>query len=144
MQDSNKARQLLFWSQSLALHPYWEWEDYKAGMYKATGGSDFQESVLSAIAILSNNETCLLAMRRVIKEWPIAARQNFHDATVNRRPWLGRACCCIENGVREDAVRVAWWSLDDEQRAMANAIADNVIREWEVSYAEAIFENQCL
>lgn len=123
---------MMFWSPVPLLKPYWKWEDYKAGMFKKTDKQFVDSSASKAVSVLSDPETCLSAMRRVVSEWPVASMQNLHDASINRRPWLGRACCCITECVREDAVRLAWWMLTEEQRNKANQIADAVISEWEL------------
>jgi len=127
--------QMMFWSPLPKLSPYWHWEDYKSGMFKPTDKPCFDEKLKASVETLSNAEKCLEAMRKVIREWPIATTQNLHDSTINRRPWLGRACCCIACNASDDVVRVAWWMLTEEQRSTANEIADKVIAEWESMYA---------
>ena len=126
--------QLSFWTPKNHFTPYWEWEDYLAGMFKPTKPEHLAQSVVIAVSILSS-ERCLSAMRRVISEWPNSSAQNLHDDSLNRRPWLGRACCCIESGCREDAVRIAWWKISELERDRANSFADVVIRQWEIDNA---------
>lgn len=123
--------QLTLWKSQPRFFPYWMWEDYKAGMYKQTKPEELNSQVAKAVAILADAELCESSMRRCVTEWKHAASENLSDSTKNRRPWLGRACCCITEGIRDDVVRVAWWQLTDEQRNMANQIADKIIREWE-------------
>ena len=129
------VKQLLLWDEVNYFSPYWEWEDYKAGMYKATKPELFDESVSKAVAILGDQDRCREAMLQVVECWPVACNQNLHDPLVNRRPWRGRACCCVAAGCKEDAVRVAWWMLTESQRDTANAIADEVIQLWEREHA---------
>ena len=135
MIDCIAAKQLFLFDLSLPYHPYWNWEDYKAGMFRATSPSMLEDSVAAALSVLGCKVNCEESMTRVITEWPVASAENLRDPAKNRRPWIGRACCCISRGVREDAVRAAWWMLSDEQRANANAIADDVIFKWELFYA---------
>jgi hypothetical protein len=127
--------QLTLWQQEQRFFPYWMWEDFKAGMYKQTKPDELDGSVAKAVVILGDAELCESSMRRCVNEWKHAASENLSDATKNRRPWLGRACCCIQAGVRDDAVRIAWWQLTEEQRDIANKIADMIIREWEKQHA---------
>lgn len=129
------TKQLTLFDLHLPYHPYWLWEDYKAGMFKQTLPSQMQRNIELALDVLGVESNCESSMRRVITEWPVSSAENLRDPTKNRRPWLGRACCCIARGVREDAVRIAWWQLSDSQRDDANSIADSVISEWEVYYA---------
>jgi hypothetical protein len=134
---SEGVTQLTLWDESPKLKPYWEWEDYKHGMFKATDKREFNQKLIEAISILSNSDNCRKFMGMVVSEWPVATRQNLYDSSVNRRPWLGRACCCIAHCISDDVVREAWWRLTDDQRFAANEVADQVISKWEFEYAQA-------
>jgi hypothetical protein len=125
-------QQLLWEDKRQEFYPYWLWEDFLAGMYKPTPKESLSQMVASAVGILSCPDKCLDSMRKCVEDWPIAAAENLRDNTKNRRPWMGRACCCVATGVREDAVRLAWWQLSESQRESANDIADAVIAEWEM------------
>lgn len=108
-------------------HHYTLWEDFKAGMWMPpTTGAEGQ-----AAAILSDPKVFGEAARVMVQEWPIAAEQNLTNPTVNRQAWIGQATCCHLAGVPESATRAAWWTLTDEERTIANGVADQVIREWE-------------
>jgi hypothetical protein len=125
-------QKLLWDDKRQEFNPYWLWEDFLAGMYKPTPKESLDQMVQVALEVLSCPDRCLDAMRKCIEDWPIAAAENLRDSTKNRRPWMGRACCCVTVGAREDAVRVAWWQLSENHREAANDIADRVIAEWEM------------
>ena len=124
-------KQLLLWSDKKKFYPYWRWEDFKAGMYKPYVGSIPEDHIQSCLSLLGVYNDCRAAMMRVVSEWPIATSHQLSDSSKNRRPWLGRASCCITSSVREDAVKQAWWILSEEKRCAANRAADEVIAIWE-------------
>lgn len=111
-------------------HHYEEWEDYQCGMYDELNEGRAGRVEL-ARSLLSSPDICERWMREVVKRWKIASEQVFSNPHVNRKPWLGQAACCLYAGVKEDETREAWWQLSDDERNTANAIAQQVINEWE-------------
>lgn len=110
-------------------HHYEEWEDYKSGMYdELKEGRDCRINL--AASLLSDPTLCERFMREVVKRWKMASEQVLTNVSINRRAWLGQSACCLYAGVKEDETRAAWWKLTDEQRKIANDIADKVILEW--------------
>lgn len=112
---------------------YQLWEDFHNGMYDESHEGR-NERVLQAKEILGNPETCKSAMQKVIDEWPISTQYNLSNAGINRKAWLGQACCSIWAGIHEDEVREAWGMLSDKQRAEANHIAYKIIKKWLDTY----------
>lgn len=110
-------------------HHYNKWEDFHHGMYDEDRESR-NERVKLAASILGDPATCEKAMRMVVDTWPVATEFNLSNAGINRRAWLGQACCSIYGGVHEDETREAWGLLTVPQRTTANAIATAVIKEW--------------
>lgn len=110
-------------------HHYNKWEDYHHGMYDEDKEAR-AERVKLAASILGDPSTCEKAMRMVVAQWPIATEFNLSNAGINRRAWLGQACCSIYACVHEDETREAWGLLTVGQRTTANAIATAVIKEW--------------
>ena len=106
-----------------------KWEDYHHGMYNEDKAAR-KERVQLAASILGNPAICEKAMRMVVDGWPIATEFNLSNASINRRAWLGQACCSIYAGVHEDETREAWGLLTVAQRTTANAIATAGIKEW--------------
>ena len=105
------------------------WEDYHNGMYDECKDGR-QERVQKAVEILGTPEICRKAMQRVVDEWTIATEYNLSNAEINRKAWLGQACCSIYANVHEDETREAWGLLTDEQRKQANSIAYQIIKKW--------------
>lgn len=120
-------------------HPYNLWEDYLNGMFK----DDIRyEKVTKAIYILGNPKKCRKAMERVLTEWKYAPQTNLLSDVKFRfsgnRAWLGAACCNIEEGCTVSEVRNAWWLLTEEQRNIANQIADELI----LNYKKRFFKEE--
>ena len=109
---------------------YEKWEDYQSGMY-----DELKEGRTSRIELaqllLKNEKLCEKWMREVTKRWKVACEQNFTNPQINRKAWLGQAACCLYAGVKENETREAWWLLTEEQRNIANNIAEIVIKDWE-------------
>ena len=110
-------------------HHYELWEDYHNGMYNESRDGR-PERVQRAAEILGDPVVCERAMRQVVETWPKATEFNLSNAEINRRAWLGQACCSCYAGIHEDEVREAWGLLTNEQRVRANIIATVVIKEW--------------
>ena len=105
------------------------WEDYHNGMYDECKYGR-QERVQKAVEILGTPKICRKAMQRVVDEWTIATEYNLSNAGINRKAWLGQACCSIYANVHEDETREAWGLLTNEQRKQANIIAYQIIKKW--------------
>lgn len=110
-------------------HNFSKWEDYHHGMY-AEDSTGREIRVRLAVTILSNPGMCRRAMNMAVEHWRFAAEYNLSNENVNRRAWLGQAACSLYAGVHEDETREAWGLMKPEQRAKANEIATEIIKEW--------------
>lgn len=119
-------------------HHYKKWEDYHNGMFRKVNAIDDHFLIGKAVELLSNQDICYQAMKRVVNEWKYSSEHNLTNISQNRRAWLGQAACCIEFGVPEELTRIAWSSMSVDKQDKANAIADIVIQEWEESYAKKV------
>jgi hypothetical protein len=111
-------------------HPYYVWEDVRAGMYAPMRGGD---EIDRARELLGNADGLLDAMNDAVDAWPRAAEHFLTDLASNRRAWLGWAACCNHAGCTAQATRAAWWQLTEDQQDEANAAADVAIKRWEDS-----------
>lgn len=105
--------------------PYWEWEDYVAGLYGLQWGRF--RTTADAVAILSDPDQLRHGMDLAVKEWPRAAAHHLTDGGQNQRAWLGWAACGILANIPAHVTRAAWWLLSETDRAAANEVADEVI-----------------
>jgi len=118
-------------------HHYEKWEDFQNGMYNEDKEGR-QERVAKAIELLTNEDLCYEYMRRVTKEWRYATEQQLTNSRANPQSFLGQTACSLYAGVHEDETREAWGRLNNEQRYVANSIADRVAKEWKEEYEEAL------
>ena len=117
-------------------HPYWAWEDFKAGMWRAIGGQDRRDMLPKAVYFTGDASLYGSFMRRVIVEWPIACEHNLTAPSMNRLAWVGHAAACLAIGAPEDVTRQAWAFLSDQQRIDADAQAEAAVAAWIGEYAE--------
>lgn len=106
---------------------YTLWEDFNAGMWMPPRAGDAGK----AQHILSDPEIFRSAAVDMLNAWPVAAEHNLTNLGINRQAWIGQATCCHLAGVPESATREGWWLLSDEEKAAANAVADECIAAWE-------------
>lgn len=111
--------------------PYWDWEDFQNGMYESPSLADMPAMIQQSIDILSSQARFAAACSQLMEQWPIASAVNLTNLGTNRRAWLGQAACCFVARVPELATRAAWKELTEDQRRIANHIADEAIREYE-------------
>lgn len=112
-------------------HPFWHWEclpmwqSFKKSMTR----------VQQAARLLSDPQACRAAMQRAVNQYPISAEQHLSKPS-GRRPWMGQAACSVELGALEEETRIAWnFYMTPDAQASANAIADDVIAQWEAANA---------
>lgn len=104
-------------------YPYWDWEDYRAGLYGMTWSGEQED----ARQLLANPLELERAMRAVVAEWPNATAHHLTDDELNARAWLGWAACGLTSKVPAHLTRAAWWKLSESERFQANLAADRVI-----------------
>lgn len=112
-------------------HPYWNWEDFKAGMWRKVSPEDELSMLAQAIEFTGDHVKYGQAMLRVVDEWPITCEHNLSNDSLSRRAFIGHAAVCLELGIPEYIVRMAWGKLTDNQRIEANKVADIAIGKWE-------------
>lgn len=126
-------------------HPYTEWEDYKAGMWRKLLPSEEPAMLDAAIRFTGDAEEYGSWMMKVAREWTIACEHNLTDCSQNRRAWIGHAAACMAIQCPEYITRQAWGFLTKRQQDEANAVADLAIAWWErnkckdAEYAQELF-----
>lgn len=120
-------------------HPYTKWEDHHFGMYQNFAFMDEPSLIKDCELTLRCAPWLEEGMKFVSHNWKYAAEHNLTNTSRNRRAWLGQAACCFYHGAPEYLVKQAWWNLSDEQRNQANAVADEVIQDWESKYILGYF-----
>jgi len=107
--------------------PYWDWEDFNAGMYNDCSEILFEKMVKNSVSVLSDSEFFLKSALQMIESWDVSAKVNLTNIRANKRAWIGQATCCYLHGCNEKATRKAWSILTEEERLKANKVADKII-----------------
>lgn len=115
-------------------HPYWEWEDWKAGMWRSIGGLERKIMLAKAITFTGNASLYGSYMDKVITVWPVACEHNLTERSMNRLAWVGHAAACLAIQCPEDVTREAWGHLSDQQRIDADRMAELAVKKWESIY----------
>jgi len=116
-------------------HPYWEWDDFKAGMWRAVSGRERKQLLRKAYDFTSDHELYGSWMIKVVESWKKGCEHHLSNTSSNRRAWIGHAACCLATGCPEDITRQAWGYLTEDQKTKANHQADIAIAMWERKHA---------
>ena len=116
-------------------HPYWDWEDFKQGMWRRLAKSEEKAAIALAVEFTGDADLYGSWMMCVVRDYPLACQHNLTDPSLNRQAWVGHAACCMAHGLPEYIVRKAWAMLSERQRIRANLKADEAVSEWEYNYA---------
>lgn len=112
--------------------PYWDWEDWHAGMWRKVDNEEFWLTV--AVQFTSNTTDYGNAMTCVIHEWDQTMLNRMTDHGINKRAFLGHCAACWCLGIPEYITRKAWKLLTQQQRVDADAIAQKTIDKWKKEY----------
>ena len=115
-------------------HPYWQWEDLKAGMWRKVESALRAGFLQQAIEFTGDHERYGSFMRQVVSKWPLASEHNLTETSMNRLAWIGHAACCLAINCPEDITRQAWAHLSQQQQDQANQQAQNALLQWENNY----------
>lgn len=114
-------------------HHFSRWECVNDGMWNTRRNS--MNRIQDCARTLSKPDLCRAAMLKALAEYPISAEQHLTKPT-GRRPWIGQAACCAALGATEEETRIAWnFYMTPEAQDSANAIADELISQWEMANA---------
>ena len=116
---------------------YLLWEDYQNGMYRQTTDNS-EERIIKAVALFKNQDELYKAMQYVAFNWKISAEVNFTNPSINHQAWLGQASQCYKNKCTDMETIKAWHLLTEEERRIANNIADKVYYEWYDKYNRVV------
>lgn len=112
-------------------HPYTDWEEFHAGMWRSVFGKDRSKFLKKAVKFTGDHNLYGSYMLQVLKKWPISCEHNLSDVRQNRKAWIGHAACCLAFKCPEDITREAWGLLTEKQRDLANGMAEEAIEKWE-------------
>jgi len=119
-------------------HPYWLWEDYKAGFYDNLSGGEKQNKVDKVVEMFNSKELTETYMDRVITEWRYSCEHNLTNESMNKIAYIGQAACCLYAKVPYQITMNAWNKLDLIIRNQADSIANITIKKWERNHKSEI------
>lgn len=121
-------------------HPFNKWEDFEQGMYETTCFLDDSTMISECESLLKCKEWLWESMVFVSHNWKHAAEHNLTNLNRNRQAWLGQAACCFAHRAPEYITKKAWNNLSPQDQEAANAVADEVLKDWEYKYERDLFE----
>jgi hypothetical protein len=114
--------------------PYWEWEDWKNGMWRKLSANEELSMINVAILFTGDHIKYGSAMSEVINLWPRTMLNSMTNTSINRRAFLGHCACQYKINCPEYITREAWHRLNDKQRFLADKIAQETINKWVEDY----------
>jgi hypothetical protein len=116
-------------------HSFDKWEDFKNGFYDNISGKNKNQMIQTVIEIFENPSETRRLMNKVISEWKYSCEHNLSNNSMNRIAYLGQSACCIEHNIPSTITMEAWSKVNKDFRDIADSIADEIIKEWEVQNA---------
>lgn len=74
------------------------------------------------------------AMKEVAFKWKNSMINFLTNKSINRRAYLGHCAVYYKLQIPEYIVRKAWKELTEKQRILADNVAEQTIKEWELWY----------
>jgi hypothetical protein len=93
-----------------------------------------EEMLQKAIKFTSDHILYGSAMKEVVYLWNNTMKNHLTNMSINRRAFLGHCAVFYKLQIPEYIVRKAWKELTEKQRILADNVAEQTIREWELWY----------
>jgi hypothetical protein len=114
-------------------HPYWLWEDYKAGFYDNVSGEEKKRLLLKSVEMFNSKELTKSNMLRVIEEWKYSCEHNLTNESLNKIAYIGQGACCLYSKIPSTITMEAWSLLTEEVKNRSNELALFTIKQWETN-----------
>lgn len=111
-------------------HPYWMWEDFKAGFYDNVSGERKKEMLNKVVELFSDPALTKEYMIKVIDEWVFSCQHNLSNESLNRIAYIGQGACCLYAKVPSTITMEAWSLVSKENQKQADKIAQDVLDIW--------------
>tara|TARA_R110002012_G_scaffold43120_1_gene116764 strand:+ start:3682 stop:4077 length:396 start_codon:yes stop_codon:yes gene_type:complete len=104
-------------------------------MYKKVNNKKTELDLLNKAILFTGNHIIYgEAMKKAIVLWKHSMLNFLTNKSINRKAYLGHCAVFVEKQIPEYIVRMAWKSLTNKQRELANLEAEKYIKEWEMHY----------
>lgn len=114
--------------------PYWLWECYKSGMWNKVSVNEEKRMLRDAITFTGNHILYGKSMKEVAYSWHNTMENHLTNKSINRRAFLGHCAVFYKHQIPEYIVRKAWKHLSKKQQVLADNIAEQTIKDWELWY----------
>lgn len=114
--------------------PYTAWEDFLNGMWRKVTPEEQKILLPIAVEFTGNVDLYGGAMMEVVSAWPNTMLNSLTNPSLNKRAFLGHCACCYKIQMPESVTRTAWWLLTEQQRIVADEVAQKVIDGWQIAY----------
>jgi hypothetical protein len=111
-------------------HPYWRWEDFKAGFYNNCSGEEKKILINKGIEMFNSEKLTLENMYRVINEWKYSCEHNFTNPSLNKIAYIGQGACCLYANIPSTVTMEIWNMLEKNVQDRANSNAEKVLNHW--------------
>lgn len=111
-------------------HPYWLWEDYKAGFYDNMSGINKQQKIKKVLEMFNDAKKTKEMMFYVVDNWKHSCEHNLTNESVNKIAYIGQSACCVYDGIPNTITMSAWSLLTQEVKERSDNIALLAIERW--------------
>ena len=118
--------------------PYWKWECYKNGMWNKVNIKDEIKMLDLSIEFMRDHILYGKAMKDVVFKWENTMENHLTNKSINRRAFLGQCAVFYRHQIPEYIVRKGWKHLTNKQQILADNIAEQTIKEWELWYTRKL------
>jgi len=111
-------------------HPYWLWEDYKAGFYENCSNDEKQKHFEKIIEMFNDENLTIQNMNYVIENWKYSCEHNLTNLSLNQIAYIGQAACCVYCKAPSTVTMECWSKLSKHVQNRADQNAQDVIKKW--------------
>ena len=111
-------------------HPYWLWEDHKAGFYENCSGENKELLILKGIEMFNCEIKTTENMLRVINEWQYSCEHNLTNESLNKIAYIGQSACCLYSNIPNKVTMEIWNKLEKNVQDRSNKIANDILNIW--------------
>jgi hypothetical protein len=117
-------------------HPYWLWEDHKAGFYENCSGENKELLILKGIEMFNCEIKTTENMLRVINEWQYSCEHNLTNESLNKIAYIGQSACCLYSNIPNKVTMEIWNKLEKNVQDRSNKIANDILNIWKQKHEQ--------
>lgn len=111
-------------------HPYWLWEDFKAGFYDNCSGEKKDLFIQKSIEMFNSKRLTKENMFFIVDNWKYSCEHNLTNPSINQIAYIGQAACCNYSGCPSTVTMEVWNMLTPDVQKIADSIALEAIERW--------------